>query len=760
MENLAAKYRPKSLEDVVEQSVVIDIVKNICKSGEITNRNFLFIGPAGTGKAELLTNKILTTSGFKMMKDIQIGDEVFTGKGNRGKVTGIYPQGKRPIYRITLQDRTYIDVSDEHLNVFYRYNEDRKQREDYCMTTTELIDFFEQSRFKLRVDIPEVDWEKVSLPIDPYLLGALIGDGSLSDNFQFSNSEEDVVEKVDSILRRDWNKMLRKMPGDNVDYDIVDVNHATTKYTFSYEGKDYKTSELQKLFLAKGYPIFDAESLIKLSKGTGPNLVKWYPELVGKITFTINDNYKSWTEGDPFRNTLKQLGLLCRSSEKHIPQEYLLTCKEDRIALLQGLYDTHGYTDKGGLTSFTTTSPQLSNDFEFLVRSLGIRDTVCSYPAKYKLKGQTEYIYTGKTAYDHNIKISNSLQYCTSEKHCSRKTTRQNPPMRNIVSIEYLEEAECQCIMIDHDDHTYISGDGFIPTHNTTTARAIARELNDGVLDSVIELDAASHSGVNDVRELIEQMRSYPVGSKYKTFILDEVHSFSSNAWQALLKTLEEQPARSLVMMATTNPEKIPATILSRVQTFQLSKISLDGIYNRLKYIIEQENKEGRNITYTDDAILYIAKLANGGMRDSITSLDKALSFSTDITIESLQKSLGLPNYDDYFELLNAIARKDNQKIASVINTVYNSGVNFVKWFDGFFSFVTNIVKFIYLQDINQTMIPSIYQDKISGYSTAHSALCLKLSNKLVKMNQELKTTQYLQELAISYLCTPPAVKK
>ena len=255
-------------------------------------------------------------------------------------------------------------------------------------------------------------------------------------------------------------------------------------------------------------------------------------------------------------------------------------------------------------------------------------------------------------------------------------------------------------------------------------------------------------------------MRSYPVGTKYKTFILDEVHSFSSNAWQALLKTLEEQPARSLTMMCTTNPEKIPATILSRVQTFQLSKISLDGIYNRLKYIIEEENKEGRGITYQDDAILYIAKLASGGLRDAITNLDKALSFSKDITIESLQKSLGLPNYDDYFDLLNALAKKDNQKIVEMINNVYNSGVNFVKWFDGFFSFVTNIVKFIYLQDINQTMIPSIYQDKIKGYGTAHSALCLKLSNKLVKMNQELKTTQYLQELAISYLCSAPVVKK
>ena len=296
----------------------------------------------------------------------------------------------------------------------------------------------------------------------------------------------------------------------------------------------------------------------------------------------------------------------------------------------------------------------------------------------------------------------------------------------------------------------------------TTMSKIIARKINGGTVGdgNLIEIDAASHSGVDAMREIVNQARTYPIGAKYKVFIIDECHAISPAAWQAALLTIESQPAMSVFIWCTTNPEKIPATILSRVQTFQLSKISLEGIYNRLKYIIEQENKEGRNITYDDDAILFIAKMAGGGMRDAITSLDKALSFSTNITIESLERSLGLPNYDDYFSLLNALAKKDNQKIVEIINSVYNSGVNFVRWFDGFFSFITNIVKYIYLQDINQTMIPGTYQDKISGYGVAHSALCLKLSNKLVKMNQELRTTQYLQELAISYLCTPPATKK
>lgn len=287
----------------------------------------------------------------------------------------------------------------------------------------------------------------------------------------------------------------------------------------------------------------------------------------------------------------------------------------------------------------------------------------------------------------------------------------------------------------------------------TTSARIMASVINSGQGEP-IEIDAASHNGVDSVRELVQQARSYPVGCDYKVFICDEVHAFSNQAWQVLLKTLEESPAKSVFIMCTTNPEKIPATILSRVQTFQLSKISLEGIFNRLVHVLNKENEAGANIMFTDEAVNYIAKLANGGMRDALTLLDKALAYSKSITSENLAKALNLPNYDDYFALLSAYAKHDNYSIANIIHTVYNSGVNFVQWFEGFHAFVINIVKYIFLQDINVTMIPSYYAEKISNYTTKHSAICLKLANRLIKLISELKSTQYLQELALTYLCS------
>ena len=134
---LANKYRPSTWDDVSEQSVVTGILKSICDQPDLPNRNFLLIGPAGCGKAQPLSSKVLTVNGFVNMGDISIGTEVFTGCGNIGQVSGIYPQGTRPIYEITLQDGTAIRVSDEHLNVVYRYNTDKKEREDFTLTTLE-----------------------------------------------------------------------------------------------------------------------------------------------------------------------------------------------------------------------------------------------------------------------------------------------------------------------------------------------------------------------------------------------------------------------------------------------------------------------------------------------------------------------------------------------------------------------------------------------------------------------------------------------
>lgn len=296
-------------------------------------------------------------------------------------------------------------------------------------------------------------------------------------------------------------------------------------------------------------------------------------------------------------------------------------------------------------------------------------------------------------------------------------------------------------------------------TGKTSLSKIIARELNDNKGEPV-ELDAASHGSTEEIRQIVSQASQFPIGMKYKIFIIDECHSLSNTAWQVLLLPIESQIAKTIWIFCTTNPEKIPATILSRVQTFKLAKISTKGIQNRLRYVIEQENKENQGITYDEDALNYIARLSNGGMRDSLTNLDRCLAFSKNITLSNVSQALDLPDYDTYFLLLNALVKKNNENITKIIDEVYNSGTNFVKWFEGFHSFLCNIIKYIYMKDISATMIPSQYAEKLSSYSEAHAAICLKLSNLLIQLNKDLRTTQYQVETAMTYLLTPPKIAK
>ena len=124
----------------------------------------------------------------------------------------------------------------------------------------------------------------------------------------------------------------------------------------------------------------------------------------------------------------------------------------------------------------------------------------------------------------------------------------------------------------------------------TTCARIFANDINRGE-GNPIELDAASNNGVDDVREIINQAKTKSLDSEYKIFIIDECHALSNSAWQAMLKIIEEPPAKSIFIFATTNPERIPKTILSRVQRYDFNRISTEGIVDRLRYILDEENK-------------------------------------------------------------------------------------------------------------------------------------------------------------------------
>lgn len=234
-------------------------------------------------------------------------------------------------------------------------------------------------------------------------------------------------------------------------------------------------------------------------------------------------------------------------------------------------------------------------------------------------------------------------------------------------------------------------------TGKTTMARLFAKALNceegighecdvcqnciavkTGSHPDVFEIDAASNSGVDSVRDLIDQVRYQPILGRYKVYIIDEVHNMSSSAFNALLKTLEEPPANVVFILATTEPQKVLPTILSRVQRFDFTKVSDEDIISKMSEILEKEN-----VTYEEGSLELIARLADGGVRDALSILDQVVSYSGDnISIEDINTLFGLLNVKDKLDFVRKIGSKD---LASVINTakdMYSRGIDIVKLHD------------------------------------------------------------------------------
>lgn len=253
--------------------------------------------------------------------------------------------------------------------------------------------------------------------------------------------------------------------------------------------------------------------------------------------------------------------------------------------------------------------------------------------------------------------------------------------------------------------YLFVGGAG---TGKTTCARIFAQEINEHK-GQPIELDAASHSGVDDVREIIQQAKLKSLDSEYKVFIVDECHSLSNTAWQAFLKLLEEPPAWSIFIFCTTNPEKIPRTILSRVQRFDFQRISQFGIINRLQYIICSEG-----LTETEwepEALDYIAKIAEGGMRTAITHLDKVMSFGK-VELQAVVKVLGVANYTTMMDLTNYLISGSSEEVISIIEDMYNDGMDLKLFVRQYINFVLDAKKAVLTGNMGYTQLPETKEVK------------------------------------------------
>ena len=259
----------------------------------------------------------------------------------------------------------------------------------------------------------------------------------------------------------------------------------------------------------------------------------------------------------------------------------------------------------------------------------------------------------------------------------------------------------------------------------------------------VIEMDAASNNGVDEIREINNKVKLAPTLGKYKIYIIDEVHMLTIGAFNALLKTLEEPPAHVIFILATTDPHKVPITILSRCQRFDLKKISDEQIYNRLKYICDNEN-----IKIEEDAIFEIARLGDGSLRDAISILDQVVAYTNEtITLNDIHEVNGTISQENVFELINCAVNNNLTGVINKINEYSNRGKSIVKITEEIILFLRNSILFKTTSDFVEDK-KNIYREITKKVSTKKMLEYISIMNESLLDMKKFSNPKMILELA------------
>ena len=269
----------------------------------------------------------------------------------------------------------------------------------------------------------------------------------------------------------------------------------------------------------------------------------------------------------------------------------------------------------------------------------------------------------------------------------------------------------------------------------TTIARIFANEINRNQ-GNPIEIDAASNNGVDNVKQIIKSASERSLDSEYKIYIIDECHALTSQAWQAFLKCIEEPPKYTVFIFCTTEKNKVPDTIKNRCQVFNFNRIPSELIRLRLEYICKQEGF----LNY-EDACDYISRICKNQMRDGISLLEQCAAYDTNLNIENVLKVLGSYSYSVYFKLVNSLIDGNLDSIISIINNIYNDGIDLKLFVDQFLAFILDISKYIICNNLTVTKFPNNQLNEIKKATNFENPLQYYqyVMNKLMILKNDIK---------------------
>ena len=258
----------------------------------------------------------------------------------------------------------------------------------------------------------------------------------------------------------------------------------------------------------------------------------------------------------------------------------------------------------------------------------------------------------------------------------------------------------------------------------------ICRGIEDESIMDVTEMDAASNRKIEDIRDLMEEIRYTPAQAKYRVFIVDEVHMLTTEAFNALLKTLEEPPSYVIFILATTEPHKLPATILSRCQRFDFHRVQPQAICDRLKYIARQEGGD-----IDDDAGLMIARLADGGMRDALSILDQAMGKSKQVNALTVCETVGMAGTGYINEIADHIANKDCAALMKLVSELYANSKDMLRLCDELISYFRSIMILCTVKNADGLIVAS--EAELSELKQSASRFTAAQSIEMLNMLQE-----------------------
>lgn len=688
---LYKKYRPEKWEDLIGQTRTAESLKSAVKHGKIPTA-YGFFGPRGCGKDLHKDTLIPTPTGFTTMGELSIGSKVLGTSGQVVTVTNKYCPMDPEIYEITFSDGTKVKAGSGHLwETHTVVKPARKNKVEWELPKNKtnfenLNEIVSKKEFMEAYNMHPITHKK--------LLKTSKAVSEIRDGIKFYN-KHDLLFSLLQYSKKHSNEPKRNIvTTKQIAHTLLtpewEYNHSVALMSKPANFKKNKNNQISPyilgLWLSAGKNNNGTVSVSKKHATEITNAVQKAGYELNIVDTTDNTaNLLITHHNELIDSELKSIGVY---GNKHLPENFIATTVKSRLALLAGLLDGAGKSNYNGEISLTLGDHELFKQVRVLIHSLGMKTSYET--AKSVNQGNSFFQYTAKFKGTDLFNVSEHNRIALSG------LEDENDNRRFIVSVEKIIDnpEDYYCISVDADDEMFLCTDAFIPTHNTSSAFIMAKAVNcedsngDGnpcnKCDTCLDIDdnaqmgvqyisMANKGSVDDVREIVQQARLKSV-AKQQVWILDEVHNLSKPAFDALLIPIEELNMPSLFIFCSTEVDKIPATIMSRIQSRRFTLVAPDDMTVFIDKIMELEG-----ITLDESLKLDAIRQGKGSVRDTLSALE-AIVDTGEATV-----SVG-------GKLLTAMANRNLSEVLAVISEGHTEGFDGRDLAEDLFSDLRNLL--------------------------------------------------------------------